>query len=245
VEFNRQKTSEQKVDLYLTSPNFVVCQDSGGKSLEGCHLSENDILQLPKRARVLEAGGSRNFGLATRIHVLRPDIQVVVIDPTLGLAPERTDVLLSFDGDKTYYSFERRKPLSVKQIWTYSNYQRRRLAEIPAYLRVVIDIAPNIDLPPNSVDLLVDSKGPGMYLGEEDFVLYLESIAKVLSPDGEARIHPLGGWEGNCFGGDDKRYKEESWVKVMAKISQVAQLGLDKSRCFWEKGIGISIFKVR
>lgn len=217
---------------------FVVTSDSGS-SLEELHLKKRDFLDLPQRASVVEVGSGREQGLARRLRKIRPDLKITIVDPTLSFKPDREDVAVSIDPEYTNYYFSGRVklPLPVETIQEFRRHQQLRLSNLPEKVAVSTTLAPRLDMPNHSVHMLLDCRGPGIYLKEKQFSDYLQSISRVLIRGYAARvILTTVGWIDRFISNGDNTQKCHTKVSkvIIEKLAQIPNLEMDHNNYFWE-----------
>lgn len=104
---------------------FVVSSREYKTIFENCHLTEQDIMDLPQGAVIVEVGSGEFQEFAREAKKQRPDIKVVSIDPTLSLEPKREDISINDESDSKIY-FLKEKPENLKDVKRYQKIQERR-----------------------------------------------------------------------------------------------------------------------
>jgi len=164
------------------------------------HLTDSEIQKIPENGSVLEIGSGVYRNFASGMSVVRPDLKIFSVDPTLALTKD--DFISVVDRNtvgkmKSIYYTNKLvdKNADYLMTGTVENNQKvlnERLGE--GHINAVASLAPNLPFKNETFDLIVDSFGPGFYLhskGRQEFEKYLVSIFDLLKQGGEARIYPV------------------------------------------------------
>ncbi len=194
----------------MTSPNeigyFRVTDREFSRALEASKLDENDILGLPRNGVIVEIGSGLSQNFANETKKLRPDLKVISLDPTLGIhssdfftTHERNkegkleQVSYTYFGKDSYY--EGKTPEYADPPEISKTIGQERITQANETGNVVSGLAPEIPFASNSIDMLIDLWGPGLYLERysdgSQLQLYLENVIRVLKQGGEAIIYPI------------------------------------------------------
>lgn len=232
------------VDTMLENDyQFTVTRRTHRDILDYVAMKEDDIKELPHHATIIEVGSGINQEFAAWVRSVRPDIHMISVDPTMGLDPKREDIYLTESADSINY-FKRRgsTPLAPGQVLYYQEIQRDRQQKSADNGLVVTKPVNTLNIRKESVDLLIDSHGPVMYLNKKDFSLYLDKLSAWLKPGMEARLYPLGHWA--LLRGQMK--KEEVLANTRSTLEGLltnTKLIL-KDMYIQEQGIGVILSKV-
>ena len=167
-------------NLFEQIDSLTVTHRSYEAILDICQLTKDDIEQLPRNATVVDVGSGEFQEFSQGIKKQRPDVFVVSIDPSMALEGKDKNVIISESGSgKTYYRNPSQNKGLHKEHPLYTRIQLSRVRN--AKHGTVATIVPPIPLKPQSVDLLVDSYGPSLYLEEEAAIVeYIKEISRVL-----------------------------------------------------------------
>lgn len=191
-------------------PEFYLTNRELKELLWMSGLSENYIKSLPENAVVLEIGGGLDQNFAEGVKKLRPDIKPITIDPTIIIGSDNKN---SFD---IYYRKDPKNSGKFKYAQYLRKvkwYQDRKLKPEKDSIKVenqkefsktriqrahetgfpIAALAPQIPLRDESIDLIIDIYGPGIYLQTKEnpsLDKYLKEIYRILKPGGVARIFP-------------------------------------------------------
>lgn len=219
--------------------SFTVTSRAYERVLESCHLEQQDILSLPKNAVVVEIGSGMFQEFENGIKEKRPDVIVYSFDPTLSFDSARKDIAASegsAGGDNVTYTIL--KNPSERDIRTYRRIQTKRKEQVSAGARS--ESVPPIHLKSQMVDLLVDSYGASLYLPREQFITYVKEIRRVLKPQGQARLFPIG-CAPNHLKLDQDKYWEESKGFLKSIFDEMG--GVSYKPFFEHDGLGVLITK--
>jgi len=179
---------------------FRVTRRSFEKVIQALDTTPEAFLkELPQKAVVVEIGSGLGQSFSREIQKQRPDVKVVSLDPTLALDSNFfTTHKISSNGtlqQVSYKYFNGQRPKLADTPEQQEKIRRQRLESASKTGKVIAGIAPELPFANNSVDMLVDSWGPGMYLDQEgtEYPLktYLSNIARVLKKEGIAYIYPI------------------------------------------------------
>lgn len=166
-------------------------------------ITDEIIKALPKQAVVVEVGSGLTQEFARKLKAQREDITCISIDPTLGITTDNFFTThVKDDQNKleqvSYINFHQQQ--RPQENWVDSKekqeeIQRERLSEAQKTGSVVATLAPELPFANASVDLIVDSWGPGLYLDrysqQSQLAVYLQELSRVLKANGQARIYPI------------------------------------------------------
>jgi SAM-dependent methyltransferase len=134
--------------------------------------------EMMPNSRVLDLGSGISQELARDLRRIRPDIQVISIDPSLVLPPDeeslkKMGIVYSLamlnDSDE-----ERAKRNSVK------------------VKNLIAAVAPNLPIKSKSFDYVFDSHGPYLYLKDDQLkVDYIKEIVRIGAKNATIGIYPL------------------------------------------------------
>lgn len=162
-------------------------------------LTTDNLEKIPENGKVLEVGSGATRRFAEGLSLVRPDLKIISLDPTLGIKNDDFVNVVRRDSsgkiESVYYTNEiikkvRDPYMSGKMEDSKKIHKERVQGEDLA----VAALAPNLPFKKESFDLIVDTFGPGLYLHEKSpkqFEDYLLTIFDVLKPGGEARIFPV------------------------------------------------------
>ena len=171
---------------------YVVSHSEFKYILMDCDLTEQDILDLPQNATVVDVGSGLHQEFARGMKELRPDIRVISVDPTLAFDPLDPNIGVKESGSwVTYYVNNVATPIIDRVTFRAIQSERLKMAQQLGMDNIKTDPAPSLPGEDASVDLLVDSKGPALYLKGDEFKQYIFSIAQKLKNGGTARLIPL------------------------------------------------------
>jgi hypothetical protein len=191
-------------------PEFYVTNRDFEEVLWMSGLSKNDILNLPEKSNVLEVGGGVDQNFSAGIKSLRPDIQAITIDPTLIIGSNLSNEYDIYFGRNSenrnkfsyvqylrklkWYELRKLKPEKKSQkVVETKIFNQQRIQKAHEAGESIVSLAPEIPLKENSLNLLIDVYGPGIYLqtgNNSKLFTYFEEIYRVLKPGGEARVFP-------------------------------------------------------
>ena len=225
-------------------PEFYVTNRDFEEILWMSGLEKNDILNLPEKANVLEVGGGVDQNFAAGIKSLRPDIQAITIDPTLIIGSNNNneyDIYFGINnGNRNkisyvqylrkikWYEIKKLKPdKNSQKVEDTKKFSEQRIQKSHEAGESIVSLAPEIPLKENSLNLLIDVYGPGIYLqtgNNSKLFTYLEEIYRVLKPGAEARIFPA----------VDIRSEINSLPNQLEELSDAEiQINLEKTKEFY------------
>lgn len=173
-----------------TNIDFTVTHRGFESTLNYCRVSRQQIEALPTNASIIEIGSGEYQELASGVKSMRSDVTVYSVDPTLALSSEREDIRLSRTGNSITYLQD--APRTHDELIDYKTTQRKRLKHARKTGHILTDRLPALSLPDETTNLLVDSHAACLYLGEQEFREYLETIQRVLIYSGMAHLYPIG-----------------------------------------------------
>jgi len=155
--------------------------------------------KLHSGSTVLVAGDGLHQSMSTHISSVNPDLDVHIIDPTLGIQAEQLngyDVLLGHKhggvSSATYLRKTNYDRVRTLQPDIAKEFQRRRLADATAKgFQVHTNMAPPLYMPDASCSLVLDSFGPIQGIQRSQVAYYLSEIQRILDVDGRAFVFPL------------------------------------------------------
>jgi len=181
---------------------FRVTNREFEQSLEAVDLNKRHIMNLPIDAKIAEIGSGLDQEFANGVKSIRPDVKVISLDPTLGL--ENKDFYTTTEESPDHgirsvqYKYndpEINKSSYADSLEKQQETKRKRLESAHETGGVVAGLAPEIPFADESLDLLVDSWGPGLYLDRyeegSELEIYLNNISRSLKNGGEAHIYPI------------------------------------------------------
>lgn len=185
-------------------PEFYVTNRSFEQICSTIHLTLEDIQKLPQNAVIMELGSGVIQNFARKIKEIRPDIQVISIDPSLSIgSPSDSDYESKVIKDKNneidtavyinknlWSSFEPPKQAKITDLKELQDFRLKEAAQTGG---VVSALAPDLPIRENSLDLIIDVYGPGLYIQinqEKEIEEYFREIYRVLKVNGEMRIYP-------------------------------------------------------
>lgn len=186
---------------------FRVTDREFWQSADALRINDEFIRLLPENGNVVEIGSGLNQGFARALKEKREDITCISIDPTLGLSENnfytthRTDSNGNLEEvsytstNNSYYNNQRPTGDWVDTIAKQEEISDIRVKTAQETGNVIAGLVPELPFASNSIDLIVDSWGPGLYLDryKEDSPLseYLHEVSRALKSDGQAHIYPI------------------------------------------------------
>lgn len=136
-----------------------------------------DAVGMPPNARVLDIGSGVNQEVASGMRRIRPDIQVVSIDPSIILPTDDKsldELGIVYRVAKNNNEEERKKRLKTKD------------------RNLVAALAPNLPIKTNSCDYIFDSHGAYLYFSDDQVKkAYLRELMRIGGPHALIGIYPL------------------------------------------------------
>ena len=187
-----------------------------GEALNYLDLSDDEVRALPTKSVVLELGSGLNLKLAAHFKEVRPDVTFVALDPTLGFKvasetelslgddPRSGHINSTFIATPFYYDGQAElSHLSYAPSWmdkaASSNLleegvklHRDRMENLPE-VGALSAIVPNLPVADGSVDLILDSFGPGTWFCNhaDGSAKYFAELERVLRAGGTAIVYPV------------------------------------------------------
>lgn len=163
------------------------------------------LSKLKPAANVLVVGSGSKLSLVNYITNTRPDINCFFIDPSLAIGtsqlcdfanntPENGYSLLVGRKDTSYTYYKKRNGQGINFSLPPAEAARvhkNRINHARRYGTGFAALAPDLPLPDNSIDLIIDYYGPIHILDQRNKIDYLTNIAFALAPGGQARIFPI------------------------------------------------------
>jgi len=194
----------EKISKMAEIPEFFVTNRTFEQICSLVKLTEQDITHLPKNATILEIGSGVFQNFARQMSEIRPDVQVVSIDPSLAIGihgknnfelktvrdEERNVETAIYQNKGILSSFIPPKKSKVEEL---QSLQELRIKEALKTGNVLAALAPDLPIKDSSLDLIIDVYGPGFYIQvnqESEIERYFREIHRVLKPAGEIRIFP-------------------------------------------------------
>lgn len=185
-------------------PEFYVTNRSFEDVCKMAHLTQEEIYSLPEGAYVLEIGSGVFQNFAKKLKEIRPDLNPISIDPTVGISSKDSKlfdskVIRSDNGDIDTAIYINKNVESNFIVPKAANKEdlnklhNLRLSEASKTGGVISALAPDLPLKSNSFDLIIDVYGPILYIQlnqEKKLLPYFKEIYRILKKGGVIKIFP-------------------------------------------------------
>lgn len=165
--------------IELPEAEYTVSHTAYKDIVEECHL-ETTLESLNPKAIILEMGSGLHQEFAKGIKNEYPSVEVISVDPTLAILKNDESWKVSESG--SFVTFNKVKGAPVREI------QEKRLKNIEGEMAIATDAKANLPIKDECIDVLIDNKGPGLYLQGDELKSYLKEVYRVLKPGGRAHI---------------------------------------------------------
>ena len=216
---------------------FRVTDREFDRALDASGLDQDDLLNLPTNAVIAEIGSGLNQNFANEIKNVRQDVKVVSLDPTYNLPNSKfftthergrngklEQVSYTYFGENSFYKGEIPEYADPSEITEVINEERASQAKKTE--NVVSGLAPEIPFASESLDMLIDLWGPGLYLKRysegSQLEEYLQNIVRVLKKGGQARIYPIDYYNEAMEENDTRNANAiKEYQNILQKISNI------------------------
>ena len=192
--------------------------------------------ELKKNAVILDAGSGKRQEFARGLAKLRPDIQVISLDPSLSLPTDAK----SLKKMGIYYDIV---SLSRKHKTTKADRDSRLKNK---FGDIIPAIAPHLPFKDQSFDYIFDNHGPFMYFAPDQNELqrYVGELLRILKPEGQLNIYPLDTYSEGLDDDEKKlqasRTRIENIMQAIGVTTFETFTALDVGR---HNRLGVKIFK--
>ncbi len=196
-----EKSKAEKVEGFNDATEFRVSKRPLEDYMRFFSLTPES---LKPNSRILDMGSGENQELAVGLAKIRPDIQVVSVDPSLILSAEQ-HLLTRKNARVVLHDDKEASPEKLK----------RRLEQSSG--NIVIALAPDLPFIDGTFDYLLDLFGAFRYLDEKFLKNYVERIHRILKTGGEAYIFPIDLYKETADDWLDRKIRNQPRIEKIIK----------------------------